>query len=101
MEFKFREVDKNLVSFVEDIISENKCTVLTKFWKSKYNSYVVYDYEPFNSDGFDIEITFQGKAHFVAYIDYLYRKKLFELSYLEKCLAIKYPVKQIIMDEVF
>jgi hypothetical protein len=87
VEFKFKEVDRNLVSFVENIVSENKCTILTMLWKPKYNSYVVYDYEPINPGGFNIEITIQGEAHFVAYVDYLYRKKLFELAHLEKCFS--------------
>ena len=45
------------VSFnVEDIAEENNCRIERKEWKSKYNSYVVYDYEPFCSEGFEINI---------------------------------------------
>ena len=43
---EIKNVDKNIVSWLEDIVEENNSRVEKKEWKSKYNSYVVYDYEP-------------------------------------------------------
>lgn len=42
--------------WVEDILKENSISY-EKSWKSIYNSYVVYESEPFCSSGFKIEIT--------------------------------------------
>ena len=46
-QLEMKNVDKNILGWFEDIIDENKCKIERKEWKSKYNSYVVYDYEPF------------------------------------------------------
>ena len=53
---EFFNIPKELISWLEDIIYENNCCIEKKEWKSKYNSYVVYGYEPFCSDGFEINI---------------------------------------------
>lgn len=59
---KWYEIDKDEVSveLIEvrdrrlfgDILDELDIPVLRSEWRSKYNSYVAYDYEPFCSDGF-------------------------------------------------
>ena len=44
---EFKNIDKDIVEWLEDIAEENNCRIEKKEWKSKYNSYVIYDYEPF------------------------------------------------------
>ena len=44
---EIKNVNRNIVNWLENIADENNCKVERKEWKSKYNSYVVYDYEPF------------------------------------------------------
>ena len=53
---EIKNINRDIVEWVEDIAEENNCRVERKEWKSKYNSYVVYDYEPFCSEGFEINL---------------------------------------------
>ena len=40
----------------ENVAEENNCRIERKEWKSRYNSYVVYEYEPFCAEGFSINL---------------------------------------------
>ena len=85
---EMKNINKGIVNWLEDIVEENNCRVDKKEWKSKYNSYVVYDYEPFCSDGF--EINMQISSHIPAYLDfikYLYDEKMNTLEFLQNCMA--------------
>ena len=53
---EMKNVNKDILDWLEDIIEENNSRIERKEWKSKYNSYVVYDYEPFCTDGFEINL---------------------------------------------
>ena len=44
---KFNKFDKNEVIMIERFAKENCCNILEKMWRSKYNSYVTYNYEPY------------------------------------------------------
>lgn len=39
---------------IEKLLNEFTSMEVFKLWRSKYNSFVAYDYEPFCSDGFDV-----------------------------------------------
>lgn len=83
---ELKNVDKNIVDWLEDVIEENYGRIERKEWKSKYNSYVVYDYEPFCTDGFEINLVVT--AHDIAYLNfikYLYEEKLNTIEYLKAC----------------
>ena len=45
---EIKNINKDVVNWVEDIAEENNCRIERKEWKSKYNSYVVYDYDKIN-----------------------------------------------------
>ena len=62
---EIKNVNKDIIGWLEDIIEENYSRIEKKEWKSKYNSYVVYDYEPFCTDGFEINITISSYKIFV------------------------------------
>ena len=83
---EIKNIDKNIVDWVEDVAEENNCRVERKEWKSKYNSYVVYDYEPFCSDGFEINLFFSStsKPH-LDFLKHLYENKISTLKYLDSC----------------
>ena len=53
---EIKNINKDIVEWIEDVAEENNCRIERKEWKSKYNSYVVYDYEPFCSEGFEINL---------------------------------------------
>ena len=86
---EIKNVDKNIVDWVEDIAEENNCRVERKEWKSKYNSYVVYDYEPFCSEGFEINLLLSSAdISYLNFIKYLYNEKLSTIEFLNNCAKI-------------
>ena len=86
---EIKNVNKDIVDWLEDIAEENNCRIERKEWKSKYNSYVVYDYEPFCSEGFEINLLFSScEISNLNFIRYLYREKLNTIEYLNNCIKI-------------
>lgn len=85
---EFKNVSKDILPWLEKIAIENNCRIDKKEWRSKYNSYVVYDYEPFCSDGFEISVTISAPSkNYLKFIGYLYDNKLKTIEYLKTCLA--------------
>lgn len=85
---EFRNVSKDLIIWLERIAIENNCRIEKKEWRSKYNSYVVYDYEPFCSDGFEITLVISSHSkNYLKFIQYLYSHKIKTIEYLKNCLA--------------
>ena len=86
---EMKNVDQNILPWLEDIIDENNCKLERKEWKSKYNSYVVYDYEPFCTDGFEINLVLSScDASFLNFVKYLYDEKVNTIEYLNNCIMI-------------
>ncbi len=85
-QIEVKDVNKDIVAWLEDLAEEINCRVDRKEWKSKYNSYVVYDYEPFCSDGFEINmfLSSTSKPH-LNFLKYLYDNKISTLKYLDSC----------------
>lgn len=86
---EFRDVDKDFLPWLEDLALEYHCKVEKKEWRSKYNNYVVYDYEPFCSDGFEISVTLSCKnLCFLNFVRYLYEIRLQTVNYLNNCILL-------------
>ena len=86
---EIKNVDKNIIDWLENVIEENYGKIERKEWKSKYNSYVIYDYEPFCTDGFEINLVIT--SHNIAYLNfikYLYDEKVNTIEYLEACAGV-------------
>lgn len=84
---EFRNVSKEMLPWLERLVLENNCRIEKKEWRSKYNSYVVYDYEPFCSDGFEISLSVSSnKQPYLKFIQYLYNNKVKTIDYLKNCL---------------
>lgn len=85
-QIELKDVNKDMVSWLEDLAEEIGCRVERKEWKSKYNSYVVYDYEPFCSEGFEINLVFSSNSRpHLNFLKYLYENKISTLKYLDSC----------------
>ena len=83
---ELKNVNKEIVPWVEDLVSENNSRVERKEWKSKYNSYVIYDYEPFCTDGFEINMLITSfDSAYLTFINYLYNEKINTIEYLNSC----------------
>ena len=85
---EFYNVPKELLAWFDDIVYENNCIIEKKEWKSKYNSYVVYDYEPFCSDGFEINMVISSyDPNYLYFLKYLYDNKINTIEYLNNCIG--------------
>jgi len=84
---EFKNISKDILPWLERIALENNCRIEKKEWISKYNSYVVYDYEPFCSDGFEISLTISSTSiNYLQFIQYLYEDKIKTIEHLNNCL---------------
>jgi hypothetical protein len=76
---------EELISNVEKLLDESDITYKME-WKSKYNEYVLYDYEPFCTEGyylrFNIERTLLYKINWVLYNANKYIKAVNSLNKL-------------------
>ena len=51
-----------------------------------HNSYVIYDYEPFCSDGFEINLVVSSNSReHLEFLKYLYDNKINTIEYLNNC----------------
>lgn len=88
-QIEFKNVSKELIPWLEVLASEYRCKIEKKEWKSKYNNYVIYDYEPFCSDGFEINITLSSKlGEYLNFVRFIYENKIQKIGYLKKCLLL-------------
>ena len=86
---EMKNVNKDIIGWLEDIIEENNSRIERKEWKSKYNSYVVYDYEPFCTDGFEINLVITSyDMAYLNFIKYLYDEKISTIEYLNNCINV-------------
>lgn len=51
----FRVPNKEYQLTIENFLIQEGIPITERAWRSRYNSYVVYDYEPFCADGFNRE----------------------------------------------
>lgn len=83
---EFNNLSKDIVPWLENLAMENSCKIERKEWKSKYNSYVIYDYEPFCSDGFEINLVVSSNSReHLDFLKYLYDNKINTIEYLNNC----------------
>ncbi|MBR6298201.1 MAG: hypothetical protein IKR34_03050 [Candidatus Gastranaerophilales bacterium] len=86
---EFKNVSKETLPWLENLAVEYRCKIEKKEWKSKYNNYVIYDYEPFCSDGFEINVTLSSRQNeFLNFVRYLYDNKIQTIGYLKNCLTL-------------
>ena len=86
---EMKNVNKDIIDWLEDIVDENNSRIERKEWKSKYNSYVVYDYEPFCTDGFEINLVITSyNPAYLNFIKYLYDEKVSTIEYLNNCISV-------------
>lgn len=86
---EMKNINKDILDWLEDIIDENNARIEKKEWKSKYNSYVVYDYEPFCTDGFEINLVITSyNPAYLKFIKYLYDEKVSTIEYLNNCISV-------------
>lgn len=86
---EFKNINRDVIDWFEDVAEENNCHIEKKEWKSKYNSYVTYDYEPFCSDGFEINVLVSAvDMSYLNFLKYLYNEKVNTIDFLNACMKI-------------
>lgn len=75
-----------LKTFIDELVQLTNSKIEKKEWISKYNSYVVYDYEPFCSDGFVVRISIEGTKESLGFIKYEYDKRIEQINRLNNAL---------------
>ena len=86
---EFKNVAKETMQWLENLAWECRCKIEKKEWKSKYNNYVIYDYEPFCTDGFEINVTLSSKQiEYLNFVRFLYENKTRKIGYLKNCLSL-------------
>ena len=84
---EFKNISKNIIDWFENIDEENNCHIEKKEWKSKYNNYVIYDYEPFCSEGFEINVLLSSiDMSYLNFVKFLYDEKINTLNFLNNCI---------------
>lgn len=83
-ELRLKVENETLADSILSLIDDKYIKEINKFWVSKYNSYVVYDYEPFCTGGFDIQLDIQFKDfNHMNYAKFQIEKYLSEIKRLE------------------
>ncbi len=86
---EFKNISRDVIDWFENIAEENNCRIEKKEWKSKYNSYVTYDYEPFCSDGFEINVLVSAvDMSYLNFLKYLYNEKINTIEFLNSCIKM-------------
>lgn len=79
--------DKRVSRVLNNLIDELNITV-KETWVSKYNKYVVYEYQPFCNEGFNkVSTLFFKDKSIKNYFEYLFAKIIDDVKQLELCLA--------------
>lgn len=74
--------NKDNIRAIERIENELGLDIIKAEWKSKYNSYVVYDYEPYCVSGYN-HLRYYPIGHKTDFLKYLINKHLSNLNVLE------------------
>jgi hypothetical protein len=86
-EFIYKNVPKDALIWLYREIKELRLSIKKQELISKYNSYVVYDYEPFCSDDYKIHITISGNESSILYLQYKIEERGRALLHLGKCVS--------------
>lgn len=70
-------------SFITDLLNEYSIEY-TELYTSKYNTYVVYEHEPFCIEGFYYSVDVNGKPEVINFIDYLIKHHIENIEKLNK-----------------
>ena len=80
--------NKQYLEILRDILESEGATEDATEWQSKYSKYVVYDYEPFCSGGFDMVTTISSDSQDnLKFIEYLFRERVERIDSLNKLLT--------------
>lgn len=69
----------------------DRCKIVSQKYKSKYNSYIEYDEQPFDIDRFKYSVTLEFSSEdYMEFYYYDLTSKLDLINHLEGCLELEY-----------
>ena len=80
--------DEDFDRMVFGILDDVDAVIDNIAWKSKYNNYVIYDYEPFNTSGFNKVISLKKNINHNLFAEYLINKRMEKNEELQKVYAL-------------
>lgn len=78
----------NFEIFLKDIIFKFGCVINHIEYISNFDNRVRYDYEPFTTSGFHVDIEIIGGENQLITIEKLYKKRIEEIDFLKKCIEL-------------
>lgn len=81
-------LDKETVDYVNTTINAFKGHIDSMEWQSKHNIYIVYDYEPFVAQDFNLTITLKKDNVYNEFILFHLTQQLNNIEHLETCLNL-------------
>lgn len=88
IEFVYSADDKDFDNMLFDIISSAGAEIDHILWKSQYNNYIVYDYEPFCTGGMNKVVTLK-RTPVNLFAEYLVNKRLETIEQLAKAYMLQ------------
>lgn len=81
---EIKNLTKEESEILIELANENKVQAVA-IWESKYSRYVVYDYEPCCTEGFNINITLiNEKLEPILFVEWLFNKRKEQISKLNQ-----------------
>lgn len=83
--YKIATIDaenKDVRRLLDELEDELGIIPAKREWKSQYNSYVAYDYEPFNTTGWNYK-AYYPLGERTDFMQYLVNKRLYDINVLE------------------
>lgn len=89
---KIKDIKKEDIPYIKRLCEEYNCEFL-KEWQSKYNRYIIYDYEPPCSGGFEINAYVKNEdCNKAQFVEYLYNKRKEKINKLNEILNTEVKV---------
>lgn len=80
------------VAYIKQVIAEHGLIPYREFYQSKYNEYVLYDYEPFCIEGFKYGIEFdmdiERNKHAIGFVTYLLKEWVSAVNKFNKLMEL-------------
>ena len=86
---KLRDIQQHDYDYIQELAINNGCKITKTQWQNRRNKHVVYDYEPYCSYDYDLNIGISGKPTNLNFIQYLYNKRNENIDFLNRCFVLK------------
>lgn len=86
---ELRDIQQHNYNYIQELVANNGCKITKTQWQSRSNRHIVYDYKPYCSYDYDLNIGISGKATNLNFIQYLYNKRNENIDFLNRCFVLE------------